>query len=380
AVMARHSDLWWPSNVYLEGNDQYRGWFNSSLMTAIKTRGEAPYHNVVTHGMVVDSKGHKMSKSLGNYIDPEEIVKKSGSEILRAWVAMVDYHEEISIGQETLERVAEGYRKIRNTFRYFLSNLYDFQPEANEVREQDLERLDRWALQQLSDLTQRVLRAYERFEYHVVYHALYRFCVVDMSAFYLDINKDRLYVSLAGGIRRRAAQHTMFTVLNQLVRLTAPIFSFTSEEVWQEMPDFKGKQSSVHLAEFGTSVRDWLTEEEKKEWEKLAEYRDSVLKLLEEARQRKEIGSSLEAEVVCRFPEEQRAVVEKYADFFADLFIVSKTTTEFGPDAQFVVRKTDGEKCQRCWQIKNDVGKNSAYPNVCARCADVLDQLSVGQA
>lgn len=380
AVIARHPDLWWPSDAYLEGNDQYRGWFNSSLMTAVKTRSEAPYHYVVTHGMVVDAKGHKMSKSLGNYIDPEEVVKKSGSEILRAWVAMVDYHEEISIGQETLERVAEAYRKIRNTFRYLLSNLYDFEPDHHQVSEQDLEPLDRWALQQLSDLTQRVLRAYERFEYHVVYHSLYRFCVVDMSAFYLDIIKDRLYVSLAGGTKRRAAQSTMFQVLNQLVRLTAPIFSFTSEEVWQEMPAFKDKAPSVHLTEFETSSRDWLTEDEKKEWEQLAEYRDTVLKLLEEARQRKEIGSSLEAEVLCRFPEQQRNFAEKYAGFFADLFIVSKTTVEFGAETRFEVKRTDGEKCQRCWQIKKDVGKNAVYPNVCGRCAVVLDQLQVGHA
>ena len=380
AVMARRDDLWWPSDVYLEGNDQYRGWFNSSLMTAIKTRGKAPYRTIVTHGMVVDSKGHKMSKSLGNYIDPEEIVKKSGSEILRAWVSMVDYREEISIGQETLERVSEAYRKIRNTFRYFLSNLYDFRPDNDSASEQVLEPLDRWALQQLSDLTQRLLRAYDQFEYHVVYHALYRFCVVDMSAFYLDINKDRLYVSNASSPKRRAAQTTMFKILHQLVRLTAPIFSFTSEEVWQEMPSFPGKAESVHLTEFDTATRDWLTDEEKKEWEKLAEYRDSVLKLLEEARQRKEIGSSLEAEVVCTFPESEKALIEKYENFLMDLFIVSSTRVEFGSVPKFEVKRASGEKCQRCWQIKKDVGINSAYPNVCGRCASVLDEISVGHS
>ncbi|MCI0602035.1 isoleucine--tRNA ligase [bacterium] len=380
AVMSVRKDLWWPSDVYLEGNDQYRGWFNSSLMTAIKTRGRSPYQICVTHGMVVDAKGHKMSKSLGNYIDPEEIVKKSGSEILRAWVSMVDYHEEISIGHETLERVAEAYRKIRNTFRYLLSNLYDFQPDYQEVEEQNLEPLDRWALQCLSELTEKVLKAYERFEYHIVYHSLYRFCVVDMSAFYLDINKDRLYVSLASSTKRRAAQTTMFKILNQLVRLTAPILSFTSEEVWQEMPAFKDKAKTVHLTEFETTVRDWLTEEEKKEWEKLAEYRDAVLKLLEEARQRKEIGSSLEAEVICQFAEEEKPIVEKYENFLAELFIVSRVRVNFGTETRFEVRRSEGEKCQRCWQIKMDVGANPAYPNVCGRCAEVLDQLQVGHA
>jgi isoleucyl-tRNA synthetase len=377
AVLARRKDLWWPSDAYLEGNDQYRGWFNSSLMTAVKTRERAPYHIVVTHGMTVDSKGHKMSKSLGNYIDPEEIIKKSGSEILRAWVSMVDYHEEISMSQEILERVSEAYRKIRNTFRYLLSNLYDFNPDTDQVADPDLEPLDRWALQQLSDLTEKVLRAYENFEYHLVYHALYGFCVVQMSSFYLDINKDRLYVSYAAGKKRRAAQTTMFRILNQLVRLTAPIFSFTSEEVWQEMPAFRGKQSSVHLSEFQKEVKDWLGEEEKKDWERLAEYRDSVLKLLEEARQRKEIGSSLEAEVLCTFAEDDRQVVERYMGFLPDLFIVSRVQVDFGPGRKFEVRKTAGEKCLRCWQIKTDVGKNPAYTNVCLRCAGVLDEMAV---
>ncbi len=379
AVLTPQYNLTWPADAYLEGNDQYRGWFNSSLMTAIKTRGRAPYNICVTHGMVVDAKGHKMSKSLGNYIDPEDIIKKSGAEILRAWVSMVDYREEISIGHETLERIAEAYRKIRNTFRYLLSNLYDFDPDTQEASEQNLEPLDRWALQQLSELSRRVLHAYERFEYHVVYHSIYRFCVVDMSSFYLDINKDRLYVSHPDSVKRRAAQTTMFRILNQLVRLTAPIFSFTSDEVWQEMPRFAGKVESVHLTEFAGSVRDWLTDDEKQEWLKLAAYRETVLKLLEEARQRKEIGSSLEAEVLCRFADQDRAVVERYRNFLTDLFIVSRVEIEFGSES-FEVRKTTGEKCKRCWQIKTDIGAVPAYPGVCTRCGDVLARLPAVQS
>jgi isoleucyl-tRNA synthetase len=377
AVLARFPGLWWPSDVYLEGNDQYRGWFNSSLMTAIKTRGRAPFNIIVTHGMIVDSKGHKMSKSLGNYIDPEEVVKKSGSEILRAWVSGVDYQEEISLGQETLDRISEAYRKVRNTFRYLLSNLYDFSPDQDGVSEPDLDALDCWALQQLSDLTTKVLKAYDNFEYHVVYHSLYRFCVVEMSAFYLDIIKDRLYVSAGKSKKRRAAQTTLFRILDQLVRLTAPIFSFTSEEVWQEIPSFGGKEASVHLTEFRKDVKDWLSEVEKKDWVKLAEYRDMALKLLEEARQRKEIGSSLEAEIHCTFVESDREVVERFKNFLADLFIVSKVQIEYGPETRFAVLKTAGEKCMRCWQIKTDVGKNFNYPNVCLRCAEVLDELAL---
>src|SRR5262249_52264301 len=301
AVMSGRKDLSWPADLYLEGNDQYRGWFNRSLMTGVKLHQRAPYDTVVTHGMVVDSEGRKMSKSLGNYIDPEEILKTMGAEILRAWVAMVDYREEMRISKETLDRVAEAYRKIRNTFRYLLSNLYDFDPGRHSVPENQLEPLDRWAMHQLGDLTKRVTEAYEKFEYHMVYHSIYRFCSVEMSAFYLDVSKDRLYVLHPSSLKRRSAQTTMFAILNQLVRLAAPIFSFTAEEVWGEMAAFEGKETSVHLAEFQKVRNDWLSSEEKIDWERLAQYREEVLKLMEESRQRKEIGASLESEVVFHY-------------------------------------------------------------------------------
>src|SRR5262245_30152417 len=257
-------------------------------MIAVKTRGTAPYRIVITHGMVVDQEGRKMSKSLGNVIDPEDVMKHLGAEILRAWVSMVDYREEIGIGKEMLDRISEAYRKIRNTFRYMLSNLYDFVPDKDSVTQEQMMPLDRWAMQQLSDLSQKVWEAYDRYEYHVVYHSLYRFCVVEMSAFYLDIIKDRLYVSFHSGRERRSAQTVLFRILDQLVRLAAPIFTFTTEEVWREVPAFAGKESSVHLSEFRQIPGGWLSEEEKAEWERLAEYRETVLKLMEEARQRKE--------------------------------------------------------------------------------------------
>ncbi len=372
AVMDRREDLRWPADLYLEGNDQYRGWFNSSLMTAIKTRGTAPYRTVVTHGMVVDAEGKKMSKSLGNYIDPEDILRTHGAEILRTWVAMVDYREEIAIGKETLTRIAEAYRKIRNTFRYHLSNLYDFNPEIDQVPDHQLEPLDRWALQQLSDLSRKVLDGYERYEYHVVYHSIYRFCVVEMSAFYLDINKDRLYVSHSRSVKRRSAQTVMFRILHELVRMTAPIFSFTSEEVWREMSHFSGQPESVHLTEFETEHKDWLSDQEKLDWTRLVEFRESVLKLLEEARQRKEIGSSLEASVLVTGND---AVLRRFESFLPELFIVSTAELQDGPETKFEIRKASGEKCARCWQIRSDVGSNLVYPGVCARCAAVLDQL-----
>ena len=380
AVLAKRDDQVWPSDLYLEGNDQYRGWFNSSLMTAVKTRGKAPYKTVVTHGMVVDAEGRKMSKSLGNYIDPEEIIKTLGAEILRAWVCMVDYREEIRIGKETLDRVSEAYRKIRNTFRYLLSNLYDFNPDTDSVSEDKFEPLDRWALQQLSDLTKRVIDAYDRYEYHVVYHSIYRFCVVEMSSFYLDISKDRLYVSHPKSPKRRSTQTAMFRILHQLVKLVAPVFSYTSEEVWREMPAFRGKVESVHMTEFDQTEKQWLTEAEMSDWIKLANYREQVLKLMEEARQKKEIGSSLEGDVLFRYPPDEEAVVRRFENFLPDLFIASRVELIRGDKTEFVVRKADGSKCMRCWQIKKDVGTNSAYPNVCGRCAEVLDQLLVEKA
>jgi isoleucyl-tRNA synthetase len=374
----RHTDgLRWPSEVYLEGNDQYRGWFNSSLMTAVQAHGEAPYKIVLTHGMVVDAEGRKMSKSLGNYIDPLEILKTSGAEILRAWVAMVDYREEISIGKETLDRVAEAYRKIRNTFRYLLSNLYDFHPEAHSLRNEELEPLDRWAMDQLSELTRRMVEAYDRYEYHIVYHSLYRFCVVEMSAFYLDINKDRLYVSNPQSKKRRSAQTSMYKILDQLVRLAAPVFSFTTEEVWREMPAVENKLESVHLTQFHASEKKLLTDDEKSDWARLAEYRETVLKLMEEARQRKEIGSSLEANIVVYYPPSDESLIVRYEAFLPELFIASQVELQASSELKFEVRKAEGTKCMRCWQIRKDVGQDPRYPDVCARCASVLQELAV---
>lgn len=367
--------LRWPSDMYLEGNDQYRGWFNSSLMIATHEENAAPYRIVLTHGMVVDSEGRKMSKSLGNVVDPEDILKTMGAEILRAWSSAVDYREEIRIGKESLDRIAESYRKIRNTFRYLLSNLYDFAPERDSVQDGQLEPLDRWAMQQLADLGRKAVEAYRKYEYHVVYHSIYRFCVVDMSAFYLDINKDRVYVSHPQSRERRSAQTAMFRILNQLVRLAAPIFSFTADEVWNEMPAFPGKAESVHLEDFEILKDGWLSEQEKSDWSRMSGWREEVLKLLEEARQQKAIGSSLEAEVVFTSKAEDEGTIRRFESFLPDLFITSAVTCNPGSEQGFRIAKASGRKCQRCWQIRKDIGANSAYPNVCARCAGVLDRL-----
>jgi isoleucyl-tRNA synthetase len=290
---------------------------------------------------------------------------------------MVDYREEISIGKETLDRVAEAYRKIRNTFRYMLSNLYDFHPEQHSVSDETLDPLDRWAMQQLADLTRKVVDAYSRYEYHVVYHSIYRFCVVEMSAFYLDIIKDRLYVLHPADPKRRSAQTSIYRILDQLVRLAAPIFSFTAEEVWQETPVVAGKAPSVHMTEFQKIPSSWLTDEEKNDWVKLAEYREMVLKLMEEARQNKEIGSSLEASILFQYRPEDEPLVRRFGGFLPDLFIVSEVVLEPSVAISFEVRRAVGEKCMRCWQIKKDVGSDKNYPGVCARCASVLSQLAL---
>jgi isoleucyl-tRNA synthetase len=379
SVLGGKDRVWAPADLYLEGNDQYRGWFNSSLMTAVKLHERAPYRTVVTHGMVVDAEGRKMSKSLGNVIDPEDVMKTMGAEILRSWVSMVDYREEIRIGKEILSRVSEAYRKIRNTFRYLLSNLYDFDPDKNAAADDQLEPIDRWAMQELSDLSRRVVEAYDRYEYHVVYHSIYRFCSVEMSAFYLDISKDRMYVSHPDGRRRRSAQTAMFRILNALVRLVAPIFSFTAEEVWREVPAFQGKESSVHLSEFQEQRSGWLTDQEKEDWARLALYREEVLKLMEASRQRKEIGSSLESTVVFYYKKEEEGTIRRFESFLPELFIASAVELREGDAVRFEIRVADGKKCQRCWQIKPDVGSIEACANVCRRCCAVLDELAVGK-
>lgn len=385
AVLAVRSDQQWPADMYLEGSDQHRGWFHSSLLTAVGTRGHAPYRAVLTHGFVVDGEGKKMSKSLGNVVAPQEVIERYGAEILRLWVAAEDYRDDIRISEEILKRLAEGYRRIRNTCRYLLGNLSDFQPAHDALSLNELDEIDRFILHRLGQLIERLHRAYETCEFHLLYHGLHNFCAVDLSAFYLDVLKDRVYTSAPRSRARRAAQTSMYQILDALVRLMAPVLSFTADEVWQVMPKQGGEAESVHLAEFPPIRSDLLDEALEARWKDLLSVRDEVLKALEAARKAKLIGTSLEARVDLMVDPTLLPTLTKYEADLPMLFIVSAvsigspTETEVaGKRVEVRVGRAEGFKCARCWTYSESVGRSIPYPDVCARCAGVLEETKTG--
>jgi len=377
AVLGRRPDLPWPADVYLEGSDQHRGWFHSSLLIGVGTRGAAPYRQVVTHGFTVDADGRKISKSLGNDVDTRKLIATHGAEILRLWTVMVDYREDMRFSDEMLKRVSEAYRKVRNTCRYLLSNLYDFDPAAHAVPEVDLEEIDRYALARHRQLVSRVRQAYDEYEFHVVYHQLVQYCSVDLSSFYLDVLKDRLYCDAAGGRRRRSSQTVLRRLCADLALLMAPVLPFTSDEVWERVPGAEG--GSVHLAVFPAPERpdDALLAR----WAGLLEVRAAVTKALEEARADRRIASSLEARVVLRGGANVLAPLRRYEagstvfpGNLANLFIVSGVVMrEGGAELGVEVDRAEGTKCERCWTYSASVGRLPAHPRVCERCAAVLE-------
>ncbi|MBI4608939.1 MAG: isoleucine--tRNA ligase, partial [Candidatus Rokubacteria bacterium] len=399
AVLETRPDLRWPAEMYLEGSDQHRGWFHSSLLEAIGTRGAPPYREVLTHGFMVDGQGRKMSKSLGNVIAPQDVIGKHGAEILRLWVAAEDYTEDIRLPEpEIMGHLTEAYRRIRNTCRFLLGNLADFDPDRDRVPYGELEELDRWALARLARLIARVRRAYEGYQFHQVYHALTNFCAVDLSALYLDILKDRLYTSAPEDPRRRAAQTACYEILLAITRLMAPILSFTAEEVWDHIPG-SGKPESVHLVTFPEDRGEWLDEILEEEWDRLLEVRREVARALEVARQRRIIGSSLEARVfVVQAPEEEWMPLlrAKGSGLLKMLFIVSDVRLEEAPasgtptryESQDIpelvieVLKADPaqgwRKCGRCWAWSELVGQDRARPTLCERCAPIVRSLGGG--
>jgi isoleucyl-tRNA synthetase len=381
AVLERRPYLASPADLYLEGSDQHRGWFHSSLLAAVGTRGIAPYKAVLTHGFVVDGNGKKMSKSMGNVIAPEEVIKKFGAEILRLWVAAQDYRDDIRLSQEILQRLSDAYRRIRNTARYILGNLHDFDPVADSVPEGDLLELDRWALSRLEELVNRVERSYEEYEFHILYHAVHNFCSVDMSAFYLDVLKDRLYTAPPKSLARRSAQTAMYRILDALTRLIAPVLSFTAEEIWRYLPG--EREESVHLAGFPRFETRLLDAELEARYERLLAVRSDVSKALELARNEKKIGHSLDARVLLEVPEgDWRDLLTDYRDELATLFIVSQVElTENLGDAvageevkslRARIEKALGEKCERCWNYAVTVGESEEHPTVCHRCREAL--------
>ncbi|GMT42585.1 MAG: isoleucine--tRNA ligase [bacterium] len=374
AVLKENSRLAWPGDLYVEGSDQHRGWFQSSLLASVGTGGKAPYKTVLTHGYAVDREGKKMSKSVGNVISPEKVVKNYGAEILRLWISSENYMEEVRISDEILKRLSESYRKIRNTLRFMLGNLYDFDPASDCVPHDKLEELDLYILDRAADMQKNVLAACEKYEYHVFYHMVNRFCVVDLSSFYLDIIKDRLYTFPPRSKGRRGAQTVLYNLLQMMVRLIAPVLSFTAEEIWQAIPGY-ADGTSVHTQTF-IDVEKWRQPEEfRSRWDIIWNCREEVLKVLEEKRRQKEIGHSLDAGVRLTLAENEYEALKRYGDELPFIFIVSQVDLIKGSAFGIDVERADGEKCERCWNYSRDVGRSEEHSNVCGRCARHLAEL-----
>jgi len=377
AVLGKRADLPWPADVYIEGHDQYRGWFNSSLLIGVGARATSPYKTCITHGFVLDEQGRAMSKSLGNFIEPEEIISQNGAEVLRLWVAMLDYREDARLGREILQRLVDAYRKIRNTWRFLLGNIYDFSPDTESVSRENMLLLDRWALEKAAEVGRRVLKAYDDFEYHIVFHSIFSFFTVDLSAFYLDVIKDRLYCSAKNSLLRKSGQTVLFRILRDTLVLMAPILPFTAEEAWKNLPSFSDQEESVHLETFPVFGENWLEPEKSQDMERLLGLREAVLKELEKAREEKLIGNSLEAEVRLGVSASDRSFIERYEPELATLFIVSSVVLEAGSSDEMNIRVTraPGEKCLRCWNYSPYVGKSTDYPRFCRRCEEVVRTL-----
>jgi isoleucyl-tRNA synthetase len=377
-VLGRRPDLPWPADLYIEGHDQYRGWFNSSLVIGVGAKGGSPYKTCITHGFVLDEKGRAMSKSMGNVIEPEEVVSKNGAEILRLWVAMLNYKEDARFGKETLQRLVEAYRKIRNTWRFLLGNLYDFDPASDAVPREKMVLLDRWILDKALAVRKRALKAYEEYEFHVVFHAVSNFFTVDLSSLYLDVVKDRVYCSAAASTLRRSAQTAMFEILRESLLLMAPILPFTADEAWEALPPFAGKDESVHLELFPSGGGDTLPQDLFKEMEDLAGVREKALKELERARESKLIGNSLEARVVLEAGKDLTLLLRKYERDLPSLFIVSAVTVEegTGDDLRVTVSRARGGKCERCWNYSPSVSAEAGGQNLCPRCEAVVREIS----
>ncbi len=373
AVLETRGDtLRFPADVYLEGGDQYRGWFNSSLMCGMAAHDIAPYRQIITHGWVVDGEGKKQSKSLGNVTAPQEIIDKSGAEVLRLWAAAVDYTEDVRCSDEILSRVVDAYRKFRNTLRYALGNLHGFDPVRDEVADGEMLEIDRWALASLDVLTAKVLRSYEAYDFQAAYGALYNFCTVTLSARYFDIIKDRLYIFAPRSLERRSAQTALFRLADSLCRLMAPLLAFTADEAWESIPN--RIEESVHMAEFPEAA-EAADPELLGRWERLFAIRDDVLKALEEARNEKAIGSSLAAKVVLTADKEMTRFLLGYFTDLRYIFIVSQVEVHEGEGFSVKIEPADGEKCERCWNYSIRVGEFEKYPTVCERCVDALSEI-----
>ena len=375
AVCNEEHGLRWPADLYLEGADQYRGWFQSSLLTSVAAKGRAPYKAVCTHGWVVDGEGKAMHKSLGNGMSPDEVTEKFGADILRTWVASSDYHADIRISQDILKQLSDAYRKIRNTARFILSNLGDFNPDTDSVSVEKLDGIDKWAMARMDEIIEKCKAAYDKFDFHIVYSTMRDFCTIDLSNFYLDILKDRLYVEKADSESRRAAQTVIYNILRTMTLYLAPVISFTAEEIWGYMPrSEKDDAESVFFNKLPEKSGVSADEEFMEKWEKIDELRDIVNKALEEARGQKLIGKSLEAKVTLNCGRDWYDFAKSVENDLVSAFIVSAVDVEKSEfdGVNVKVEVAPGEKCERCWTHSDTVGKCAEHPTLCARCAEIV--------
>ncbi len=383
AVLEADPELSFPADLYTEGGDQHRGWFHSSLLTSVAVKGKAPYRMVATSGWTLDEQGRPLSKSLGNGVDPVDIAKRLGGEIVRLWVASVDFREDVAASENLMQRVADNYRKNRNTFRFLLGNLNGFNPATDAVPFDQLEPLDKYILARTRDVTEKVLRFYEGFEFHRVYMALNEFAVVDLSSLYLDVLKDRMYTIAATNPARRSAQTVMWKITEALARLVAPVLSFTAEEVWDALPPVEGREASVHLALF-PKLDDIAPADNSKilaDWAQILSVRNEAMKILEEARKEKRIGKALEARVKLIVPEETASLLRAYEAALPEVLNVSQVEIASLPAGETAVQAevglANGDKCDRCWRFTHDVSAYGAWPHVCARCQSALSEMNI---
>ncbi len=395
-VLESRPELRWPADMYLEGSDQHRGWFNSSLMVAVATKGDAPYRIVLTHGFVVDEQGRAMHKSLGNVVAPEEVISQYGADVLRLWVSASDYSQDVRLGSEILKRLADAYFRFRNTLRFALGNLFDFHPDREAVPYEQLTELEQFMLHRLAEVVDEVTEAYEAFDYPRVFQVLQRFCAADLSAFYFDVLKDRLYCDAANDPRRKSAQTVLWEIAKALCIMLFPIISHTAEEAWQHLPQWQGKPESVALSDWVSVPEQWRNEPLAERWEKLLLVRDEVKRALEVAKNERRVLNPLEAKVTLVTDENLASFLSSFTVPLSEVFIVSQVAVitdrdegrgtgdersaivvvaEEFPNLRIAVALAPGEKCARCWQRQESVGQDSNYPDLCHRCATVVQQL-----
>ncbi|HTH25222.1 MAG TPA: isoleucine--tRNA ligase, partial [Vicinamibacterales bacterium] len=368
AVLPFREDHHWPADIYLEGSDQHRGWFHSSLLVGIGTRGRAPFNQVLTHGFVMDEQGRKMSKSLGNTTAPQDVIKQSGSEILRLWVTMVDYRYDINLGKEVLARTVESYRKFRNVIRVLVANLYDFDPKDDVVPKAKMQEIDRWVLAKYADAAEKMVKAYDDYDYPTIFQIVNQLITVDLSAFYVDVTKDRMYTFGGKSEARRSGQTAMFIVVDGLARLLAPVLSVTMDELWRMLPG--DREESVHMALFPRDFEQWQDAALLERWSALASVRDQVNLRLEEKRKDKTIAANLSARVVIGASGETAALLKQYESFLPTLFGVSEVELKSGDGV--TVERATGTKCERCWRYVPEVSAEPDRAGLCPRCVEAL--------